>query len=330
MYRVGIALTILCLCILPAHAQDDASGFKADQFRKATEEATITQVIDPQTVIAQNGTVYRLAGIDLPGLYDANLPPWIADARKALEDAVKGKVVKIYVSKNADLRMNRLDQILAHLVVKTDNSWVQGYLLENGYARAFPTDTSPELAGEMYQAEQKAMLADKGLWTIPENRPRAADNANDLIGRSGIITGKLISASQAQSMLYLNFGTDWKQDATIGVSSRLRQGLAKQGIDPKAWAGKTVMVRGFVEPYYGPFINLTTPAQLTLIEADQAAARPKPQGQQDIPGGLNFYKVTPDKPEAPEAEAEAEAEPEPEAIKDQDHKEAKPAHAPQS
>lgn len=264
-------------------------------FRKEAGEVTVQAVIDPLTFIGQDQVVYRLAGIDLPGLYAAQMPAYIGAATDALRGKIQGKVLKVYSSKTADLRSNRLNQKLVHAISRTDNIWVQGWLLAQGYARAFPTDMAPEAAGSMYALETKAREAGKGLWSVPENAVLDAGHAQTAIGSVGIISGRIHTITQMQTMLYLNFGTDWKKDFTIGLSSRMRQLLAKQGVDPRQWSGRDIVVRGFIESYYGPFINLTTPAQLALVaEGEKPTAPAKPPDAQlnENNTGLNQYIVT--------------------------------------
>ncbi len=295
IYRAGLHLAILGLIFLPTLAA--AQGLSQDDikaFRKAVDTVTVQQFIDPLTFMGQDDKVYRLAGIDAPGLYDPAPPAWIGTATTRLNTAYRQKQFLLYVPKNQNNRSNRLGQILVHAVNKSDGTWIQGDLVKRGEARAFPTDTNPELAEQLYTLERPAIMERTGLWALPENRPLPSETATESIGRVGIVTGKIIGVSQQQTMLYLNFGADWKSDMTIGLSSRLRQGLARKNIDPKTWVGKDVMVRGFIESYYGPYINLLTPAQITFLEAPIPPEKGTKKGDAIQTGGLQQLIITPE------------------------------------
>lgn len=261
-------------------------------FRKAVDSVVVQQFIDPLTFIGQDAKIYRLAGIDAPGLYDPTPPAWVGAATERLNTTYRQKTFLLYVPKNQANRTNRLGQMMVHAVHKTDDIWVQGDLVKRGEARVFPTDAHPELAESLYALERTAMTEKIGLWALPENRPLTHDTAVQGLGRVSVISGKITGVSQQASMLYLNFGTEWKTDMTIGLSSRLRQGLAKKNIDPKTWVGKAVMARGFVESYYGPYINLLTPAQITFL--DSPLPVPDPAKPAPISGGLQQLIITPD------------------------------------
>ncbi len=271
-------------------------------FRKAADTTIIRQFIDPITFVGQDEKVYRLTGIDVPGLNDPAPPPWIATATARLNKTYRQKTVLLYVSKSQQNRTNRMEQTLVHAVNKSDKTWIQGELVQNGEARVFPTDTSPELATQLYTLERPAIVAKKGLWALPENSVLTPDTASQAIGRVSVIAGRITGVSQQKSMMYLNFGTDWKSDTTFGLSAQLRQALAKKNIDPKTWIGKDVMVRGFVEQYYGPYINLITPAQLMLIEEPLPRTQSTPQAQPpQNTGGLQQLLITPNEKDADNA-----------------------------
>ncbi len=307
MYRARLLLAILGMLIFtaPAYAQVFADD-NAKAFRKTVDTVTVRQFIDPVTFIGQDEAVYRLAGIDAPGLYDPDPPPWIATATAHLNQTYKGKTFLLYLPRTAVNRVNRLGQSLVHAVHKSDKIWIQGNLVQSGQARVFPTDASPELAEALYTLEQGAIARRDGLWAVPENRILTPDTASQATGRVGVITGKIVGVSQQKTMLYVNFGQDWREDLTLGLPTRLRQALAKKNIDPKTWVGKDVTVRGYVEQYYGPYINLITPAQLTFIRTDAPPADPsvKPFGpKQSVAGGLQQLIITPTPTEAESKDA---------------------------
>ena len=127
-------LTALFVLILVVPATADT----ADEVRARLDidgEARVTEVIDGDTVVLDNGRQVRLVGIQAPKLPlgRPGFEKWpLADAAKsALEDLVLGKTVTLGYG---GLRTDRYNRLLAHLFLP-DGAWVQGRLLEDGMAR---------------------------------------------------------------------------------------------------------------------------------------------------------------------------------------------------
>jgi micrococcal nuclease len=52
----------------------------------------------------------------------------------------------------------------------------------------------------------------------------------------------------------------------VTMSSRDKKRLAKEGIDPTSWNGKTVRVRGWLTLLNGPEIELTHAEQIEVLD----------------------------------------------------------------
>lgn len=229
----------------------------------------VAQVIDPLRLRLADGRILQLAGIEVPDLDPYEPGEFAVAAKKALEPLLEKKQVQLYQTKTRDKgRVNRMGYQLGHITVTGANGpiWIQGYLLDEGFARARPDASNPELAATMQAHENAARVAKAGLWSSAQFGVHTPDTAAQLVGRFGIVEGKIVASAMNNNNIFLNFGPDWKTDFTIGLQSAVHRKLAQQGIDPLQLTGKTVRVRGWIENYNGPFIRLDDLSKLEFLD----------------------------------------------------------------
>ena len=77
--------------------------------------------------------------------------------------------------------------------------------------------------------------------------------------------GRVLKAARVMGRVYLNFGDDWRQDFTVTVDSRARRMFKKAGVDPLAFKGREVRVRGWLKKWNGPMIDATHPEQIEVL-----------------------------------------------------------------
>ena len=233
---------------------------------KRTGVGRVDQVLDGLTIVLKDKKIIRLSSIDIPDHAYPDGGTINLAAKAALETLLpSGTEVLIYQTRVAKTgRTNRLGHELAHLVKKEDGTWVNGALVENGYARAMPSDTNPEHAATLYRMEDKARDAGLLLWTDEGWPVLSPTTAHTGIGEYRVVEGKVENAATVKNNLYLNVGKNWKDDFTVMLTPPLRRALARQGIDPLSLAGKTIRVRGYIREYNGPFLDLESATRLEL------------------------------------------------------------------
>lgn len=230
---------------------------------------TVQRIVDPQTLQLGDGRFVRLAGIDIPDFDPHNPGNLSITAMQVLGDMLVGKSINLYQTKGSDLgRTNRMGHHIGHIQRREDEIWAQGALLELGLARVRTTKRNPEMAEQMYALEQKARSEKLGLWEIPDFQIHTPDNAKKHIGGFQIIEGKIESAALKNNRIYLNFGLNWKDDFTVSITTTDRRDFTKQGLDPLQWNGKTVRVRGWLESYNGPYMEIDHPERIEDLTLD--------------------------------------------------------------
>lgn len=241
----------------------------------------VDRIIDQQTVLLKDGKIVRLLGLEYPLGTDETPPEEPFLAKEALEKMLPETTeVMLYQKRNqtSDVRrgrVNRMGHLLAHLVKKDNEEWVNGTVISQGLAWVVTDSSNPEMASQMYALEEKARTSNKGLWTKDStNGLLTTDTAAKGEGQFRVVEGTISRSATSKNNLYLNFGTDWKKDFTVMISPSLRKALARSGTDPMSLSGKTVRVRGWIRQWNGPFMELETPERLEIVTTSRLSTEP--------------------------------------------------------
>lgn len=238
---------------------------------KHTSSNRVDKVIDEQTILMKDGKIVRLLGVDYPLGTDEDAPEQPFQAKELLDKLLpEGTEVMLYQKRQiSDVkrgRVNRMGQLLAHLVRKDNDGWINGTLVANGLARALTTASNPEMIDQLYALEDKARSSAKGLWAKDSRDGLLTpDTAQDGNGQLRVVEGKVSRAATSKNNLYLNFGNDMKKDFTVMIPAALRKSLARQGTDPMNLSGKTIRVRGWIRSWNGSYMELETPERLEIV-----------------------------------------------------------------
>ncbi|MCB1555808.1 MAG: thermonuclease family protein [Alphaproteobacteria bacterium] len=277
MRRILALFLLLASFFVPGSRAETLPDFSS---LRLITTAQVSDVIDPLRVRLTDGTIVQLAGLDVPDL-DPHEPGKNAQAAQLyLSDRLKNKQIRLYQTKDPEKgRTNRMGYALGHLVLKGDGEdkddlWINGTLLEMGFARLFPGPRNPEMATAMIDRENHARLSKQGLWADSAYRLLTPDTAAERMDDWGIVEGTVFSIATVKNTVYLNFGPDWRTDFTIVVESAIRKAFGKQGIDLFTLQGKTLRVHGWLERYNGPAIKLSDPAWLEILETNNALSEP--------------------------------------------------------
>ena len=146
--------------------------------------------------------------------------------------------------------------------------WVQAYLVANGLARAYAQPGNALCISQLIALEDQARKARIGFWrdgTFRVHRVANIEGLRRLVGSYQIVEGRVLRQGRSRSRVYLNFGTDWRRDFTIGIELRLMKTFANAGVDVKKLRTRFVRIRGWLSWRRGPFIDAVTPAQIELL-----------------------------------------------------------------
>lgn len=232
----------------------------------AGDSAVVRDVVDGDTVILDDGRQVRLVGIQAPKLPlgRPNFEKWpLADeAKDALAELVMGRRVTLGYGGQ---RQDRYGRELAHLFTD-DGLWVQGSLLELGFARVYSFADNRSLADRMLEAEGAARNSSQGIWQHPYYAILDTIAAPDHTGRFSLVEGRVLKTAIVRGRAYLNFDEDYRTDFTISISSKNLKSFTKSGITPQDYAGRRVRVRGWLRWSNGPMIEVTHPEQIEVLK----------------------------------------------------------------
>lgn len=279
--RAQVALAALALVSTPALADCD--------IRKQTKRAVVA-VIDGETIKLDDGREVRLTGIlsprPPPGLAaGASWPPAV-DAEQALSALLTGRSVRIAVKGR---HTDRYGHALAHvfLIDGKKETWIEEKLVEAGHARVASSSEATDCIADLLKVEDKARRAKRGLWAHAAYQIRDAARAHglaDFVQSYQIVEGSVREVHERKRRLYLDFGDDWSKDLTAIVSGRDRKRFETAKIDLKKLKGVKVRLRGWVERWNGPLINLTHPEQIEVLDkVDVTPDAPAPVTPATVP-----------------------------------------------
>lgn len=250
-----------------------AAAQAADCSLEAGPLRAVVKVIDGETLALDDGSEVRLIGALSPrgpdSGSDALTWPPERDAMAALEALVLGKSVELGF---AGRKTDRYGRQLAHVHLRDGDSriWLQEHLLRGGHARAYALRNSTACLTLLIAAEQVARDALSGLWSHAAYQIRDAENIRDLLrfrSTYQIVEGRVLKAADVRGQIYLNFGSNHREDFTANIRPADRKVIEQTGLDLKSLEGRRVRIRGWIEWRGGPAIEVHDRSQIDVLDA---------------------------------------------------------------
>ena len=226
-------------------------------------------VTDGDTFFTSDGAEVDLDGVLAPGSGGEKIGKRLAvQARKALSDALMQGALSLAFAGQEKDRYGRMKA-----QVFTGTEWVQGTLLRQGLVRFAPEMAGDACAQELLAAEAQARDAKLGHWSDGVFTVLTPDDLSSKTGTFQIVEGKVQSSSTQHGRIYLNFGADWHTDFTVTVSKDDAKRFRAAYINLRKLDGKRVRVRGWLQSYYGPEMEIARASAIENLEPDQPKAR---------------------------------------------------------
>ena len=253
----SLALALILLTVA-------AGGLQAEEILTSGGSARVTEIIDGDTVVLDDGRQVRLVGIQAPKLPlgRPNFEKWpLADqAKRVLEGMASGRMVEL---RSGGEKIDRHGRTLSHLFLE-NGQWLQGEMLSLGLARVYTFPDNRKLAADMYALERAARMAGRGIWDHPFYGVRAPSKTYGHLGTFQVVEGRVVDAAKVKGTVYLNFGADWRKDFTVTIRPKALRMFLKAGVEPLSFKNQTVRVRGWLKSYNGPMIEATHPEQVEI------------------------------------------------------------------
>lgn len=234
-------------------------------------EGRVETVLDTRTFKLDDGREVLLAGIEADIL---TRPSTLAP----LSQLIAGQQVTLH---GVDDRPDRYGRQAAYVFVSGSDISVQAHLLSQGEALIARLPADKECSDALKAAESSARTAKRGFWGDPA-ATKNTKNPGDILARIGqftMVEGQVVSARQAGTIFYINFGRRWTRDFAVTMSRRVLPSMTAAGIDTAALEGKIVRVRGFVEKQGGPRIEAVRAEQIEIVGERAKNIISKSEGQ---------------------------------------------------
>ncbi len=259
MHKIISPFLLFILFMLPGQAEPQKL---AGQIKK-TAPQRVVQIIDGDTIILQDRSLVRLAGIQAPKIPLGKTQwPLAEKAGDLLSDLVLNRRVSLYFGGQ---KRDRYGRQLAH-IFREDGLWIQGEMLKAGLARVQTFPHNRAFAAEMIALEQTARRKSSGLWVMEYYRPKDHAMAGRHHDSFQIIRGTVRDVTRIRTSYYLNFGDDWQSDFTIIIKPLPARKFINAGISPVQYEGKKIEIRGWLKSLNGPMIEASHPEQITIIQ----------------------------------------------------------------
>ena len=212
-------------------------------------------------LVLRDGRAVHMEGIRIPHASADRAPGYIADqAFDAVSALAKGQDLSVTAVAPKEDRYDRVrGQVFGN------EAWIQQALLLAGMARVDIAPDRTECAADLYAAEGEARAASRGLWAVPAYQVRTPDTLGADTGTFQIVQGTVFSAEVKDGRAYIDFGADYKTDFTVTISPEDMANFRSQSVDPRLYAGKTIRVRGIVQQFNGPEIEIANPEQVEVL-----------------------------------------------------------------
>jgi endonuclease YncB( thermonuclease family) len=254
VWLYGVALGLPVMSAPAAPLPDCAGPVEIADARIARVERS------NDALVLRDGRALHLEGIRFPHAGADRAPAFVADqAFDAVSGMAKGHTLTVAA---VPPKEDRYDRVRGQIF---GADWLQVTLLRMGAARVDIAPDRTECAAELYAAEREARASGRGLWAQPAYGVRTPDTLGGDTGTFQIVQGVVLSADVKESRAYLDFGADWKTDFTVTIAPDDMANFRAQGVDPRDYAGKIIRVRGIVQQFNGPEIEIANPEQVEML-----------------------------------------------------------------
>jgi micrococcal nuclease len=229
---------------------------------EGTRSVVFAKALDGSTFATPDGSEIRLSGVLAPGQGGEALSASQADSARATLAALLRSGPLALAGEEGP--RDRYGRVRAQVFAGGDS--VQAALLRAGAVRAAPDRMSALCAKDYIAAEDEARVQRGGHWRDGLFFLRSAEQLNNRTGTFQTIDGTVTTATLVKGRAYINFGADYRTDFTVTVSPQDMKLFRQARFDVRKLAGERVRVRGWLEQYNGPEMEIADPASIQRLD----------------------------------------------------------------
>lgn len=121
--------------------------------------------------------------------------------------------------------------------------------------------------------ENAARIAKRGVWQAPARDARDGAALSAEAGRFVVAEGRIVNVGERPARTYLDFVRRGETGLTVTVSKRTWRHLAERGLSAAGLRGRRVRVRGVVEMWRGPTLDIASADMIEVLDEERAPRR---------------------------------------------------------
>jgi micrococcal nuclease len=225
----------------------------------------VVEVIDGDTIRLADGKLLRYIGLDTPEIrlkkgeqFVYSPQPFSIEAKEFNAKLVENRFIRV------EFDLERVDQygrLLGYCFI--DGVFVNAKLVEEGFAVTYTQPPNIKYADLFIKLQREARKQRRGLWGAYEVVDHTM--AHRYINQIRTVKGKVLKTYRSKRCIFLNFGSNYKNDFTIVIFNSSLKNFYSQGIDPLVfYNGKTIEASGRIKEYNGPEIIVNAPTEIEV------------------------------------------------------------------
>lgn len=148
-----------------------------------------------------------------------------------------------------------------------------GSLVEAGLAQVHPGEAEALCRPALLGIEAGARAAGRGIWRTPVRDARDGASLGTEIGRFVVAEGRIVNVGERPSRTYVDFVGRGASGLTVTVSKRTWRLLSERGLSAAVLRGRRVRVRGVVEMWRGPTLDIVSADMIEVLDEERAPRR---------------------------------------------------------
>jgi len=121
--------------------------------------------------------------------------------------------------------------------------------------------------------EAGARAAGRGLWREAEEKAEDGATLRTRLGRFVVARGTILWVGERARRTYLDFARRGADGLTVTMSKRTWRQVQERGLSAATLRGRVVRVRGIVEIWRGPTLDVASADMIEVLDAAQAQGR---------------------------------------------------------
>lgn len=148
-----------------------------------------------------------------------------------------------------------------------------GALVEAGLVAVDAGERDTLCRPALLAVEASARAAGRGVWREPQPEGRDATSLRARIGHFVVAHGRVLNVGERPRRTYLDFARRGEDGLTVTVSKRTWRHLQERGLSAATLKGRLVRVRGVVESWRGPTLDIASADMIEVLDEERAPRR---------------------------------------------------------